>query len=178
MTLYTNNHVDKLTSQENASRLILKPLTLNFLSPIYLTFPSLKMPFSQVGEERLCNHGEQIMPSSNTVLKYAICSFAKEPKIRCLFLDESSQTCSTFTVQKNFIRIHLFPLSAFSFLRLPFSHRKQKTKQIFHLLTLCITIAPMTPATNQHALKNGGLRVSHFRMQSYTPLQSERQRQT
>lgn len=178
MTLNTNNHVDKLTSQENASRLILKPLTLNFLSPIYLTFPSLKMPFSQVGEERLCNHGEQIMPSSNTVLKYAICSFAKEPKIRCLFLDESSQTCSTFTVQKNFIRIHLFPLSAFSFLRLPFSHRKQKTKQIFHLLTLCITIAPMTPATNQHALKNGGLRVSHFRMQSYTPLQSERQRQT
>lgn len=175
MTLNTNNHVDKLTSQENASRLILKPLTLNFLSPIYLTFPSLKMPFSQVGEERLCNHGEQIMPSSNTVLKYAICSFAKEPKIRCLFLDESSQTCSTFTVQKNFIRIHLFPLSAFSFLRLPFSHRKQKTKQIFHLLTLCITIAPMTPATNQHALKNGGLRVSHFRMQSYTPLQSERQ---
>lgn len=173
--LNTNNHVDKLTSQENASRLILKPLTLNFLSPIYLTFPSLKMPFSQVGEERLCNHGEQIMPSSNTVLKYAICSFAKEPKIRCLFLDESSQTCSTFTVQKNFIRIHLFPLSAFSFLRLPFSHRKQKTKQIFHLLTLCITIAPMTPATNQHALKNGGLRVSHFRMQSYTPLQSERQ---
>lgn len=106
--LNTNNHVDKLTSQENASRLILKPLTLNFLSPIYLTFPSLKMPFSQVGEERLCNHGEQIMPSSNTVLKYAICSFAKEPKIRCLFLDESSQTCSTFTVQKNFIRIHLF----------------------------------------------------------------------
>lgn len=172
MTLNTNNHVDKLTSQEKTSRLI---LTLNFLSPIYLTFPSLKMPFSQVGEERLCNHGEQIMPSSNTVLKYAICSFAKEPKICCLFLDESSQTCSTFTVQKNFIRIHLFPLSAFSFLRLPFSHRKQKTKQIFHLLTLCITIAPMTPATNQRALKNGGLRVSHFRMQSYTPLQSERQ---
>lgn len=105
MTLNTNNHVDKLTSQEKTSRLI---LTLNFLSPIYLTFPSLKMPFSQVGEERLCNHGEQIMPSSNTVLKYAICSFAKEPKICCLFLDESSQTCSTFTVQKNFIRIHLF----------------------------------------------------------------------
>lgn len=86
------------------------------------------MPFSQVGEEWLCNFGEQILHSSNMVLKYSICSFAEEPKICCLFLEESSQTCSTFTVQKNFIRIHLFFIICFLLPLPPFWTQETENK--------------------------------------------------